>query len=231
MLTDAKVAPSSWISIVTAIFNNLSGIGIINIFATYIFETILKKGAVAKLTAKQDVYFIGGATLLGSVLSYYSIAIFSRRAIFIGGHFFMAVLHFATGYWVHKKQAELVLLSMCTLIIVYQATQGSILLIYIAEISTSDAILGICVFTTMVCTTIQSMTSTMLMSGTLGIDGLFFSLGAIQVVAFFFFTFFLKETQGLSASDKKKLYVPEELLEAEKRQAENADAEKKSDNN
>ena len=52
VLTDAKVATGSWISIITAIFNNLSGIGIINIFATYIFESILKKGAVAKLTAK-----------------------------------------------------------------------------------------------------------------------------------------------------------------------------------
>ena len=108
--------------LIVSLFNNLSGIGIINIYATYIFETILKRGAVSKLTAKQDTYFIGGATLLGAMLSYYSIAIFSRRAIFIGGHFMMGALLMLTGYFIQQKQAELVLLTLSCHIIIYQAT-------------------------------------------------------------------------------------------------------------
>lgn len=89
--------------IAVALFNNFSGISIINIYATYIFESILKQGVISKLSARQDTYFIGGATLLGSTLSYYSIAIFSRRAIFIGGHFYMGVLLFLTGYFISIK--------------------------------------------------------------------------------------------------------------------------------
>jgi len=105
--------------LILSIFNNFCGIGIINIYATFIFETILKNGAISKLTAKQDTYFIGGATLIGSILSYYSIAIFSRRAIFIGGHFFMGALLVMSGYFISIKQAELVLLSLCCHIIIY----------------------------------------------------------------------------------------------------------------
>mgnify|MGYP000654553348 CR=1 FL=1 len=57
----------------------------------------------------------------------------------------------------------------------------------------------------------------MLMNGALGIDGMFFALGGIQVVALFFFLIFLKETQGLSAVDKKKLYMPDDLKAAEEK--------------
>ena len=49
----------------------------------------------------------------------------------------------------------------------------------------------------MILTTVQSMTSTALMNGILGVDGLFFVLGVIQIIGLFVFLFSLKETQGL----------------------------------
>ena len=69
--------------------------------------------------------------------------------------------------------------------------------------------MGLCLFMMMFCTTIQSMSSTYLMNALLGVDGMFFALGFVQVLAFFFFLIAMKETQGLSASEKKKLYLPE----------------------
>ena len=132
--------------IAVAIFNNLAGIGIINIFATQIFDTILRRGAHSKLSAKQDTYFIGGAAFLGSILSYIVISTFSRRTIFIGCHFFMGALLMLTGYFIRIMQVELVLLTICSHIVVYQATQGAIMFIYIAEVATNDGILGLCVF-------------------------------------------------------------------------------------
>lgn len=99
-LTDPSMSGSSWVCIAVSIFNCLCGIGIINIYATQIFNNILANGSHSRLSAKEDTYFIGGAAFLGSILSYYSIAIFSRRTIFIGGHFMMAALLTLTGYFI-----------------------------------------------------------------------------------------------------------------------------------
>jgi hypothetical protein len=216
-LTDERTSGSSWMCIAVAIFNNLGGVGIVNIFATQIFDTVLSRGASSKLSAKQDTYFIGGAAFVGAILSYYSIAIFSRRTIFIGGHFFMAALLTLTGYFIRINEVELVLLTICSHIIVYQATQGAVMFIYIAEIANHDGILGLCVFVQMVFATLQSMSTTALMSGALGVDGLFFVLGVVQVIALVCFSVFMKETQGLKPAEKKQLYTPAHLRAAEKK--------------
>lgn len=99
-LTDPNQRASTWISVIIGIFNIFSGIGIINIYVTAIFESILKKGAVARLTAKEDAYFMGLAGVTGAFLSYYSVAIFTRRALFIGGHFFMGALQLMCGFFI-----------------------------------------------------------------------------------------------------------------------------------
>ena len=73
------------------------------------------------------------------------------------------------------------------------------MIIYIAEVARSDSVLGICLFTNMLSTTIQSLTSTFIMNSSLGIHGLFYTLSGIQLVAFIFFLTFMMETQGLCA--------------------------------
>lgn len=64
-------------------------------------------------------------------------------------------------------------------IIIYQATVGSVLFVYIAEIVTSDATMGLVVFTLMFLLTIQSCTTTLLINSPLGIDGISYALGAL----------------------------------------------------
>ena len=157
------------------------------------------KGKNVRLTSKQDSYFVGFASLLGAILSYYSVAIFSRRSIFIGGHFFMGVLMIMSGYYIHINQPELVLLSFCTFVVVYQASQGSCLWIYVAEIVVNEVAMGLALFTLMLAMTIQSMFSTYMINMKWGLDVLFYSLGLIQLIPFFYFLIFMKETQGLSA--------------------------------
>jgi len=103
-LTDANLRGSTWMAIFVSVFNILSGISIVTVYAIIIFEKLLnQKGSAARLTSKQDSYFVGFASLMGAILSYYSVAIFSRRAIFIGGHFFMGVLLVMSGYYIHIK--------------------------------------------------------------------------------------------------------------------------------
>ena len=60
------------------------------------------------------------------------------------------------------------------------------------------------------------------MNGLLGVDGLFFVLGLIQIVAVILLSIFMKETQGLTPSEKKVLFTPVHLRANESKQAEKA---------
>ena len=72
-LTSPNQRNASWLSVFLAAFNNLSGIGIISIYATSIFESILSNHKdKSRMTAKEDAYFLGLAGLIGAILSFYS---------------------------------------------------------------------------------------------------------------------------------------------------------------
>lgn len=210
-LTDPNLRGSTWMAIWVSVFNILSGVSIVTVYAIIIFEKLLNggqfKGKAARLTSKQDSYFVGFASLTGAILSYYSIAIFSRRAIFIGGHFFMGVLLVMSGYYIHINQPELVLLTFCSFVVIYQASQGSCMFIYVAEIVVNEVAMGLSLFSLMLTMTIQSMFSTCLINSKMGLDVLFYILGLLQLVPFLYFALCLKETQGLSTQQKKKLYI------------------------
>ena len=141
-------------AILIAIFNNMSGIGIVSIYAISIFDNIAKQGGASHFSALQDSYFVSLSGVIGAMLSYYTVALFSRRAIFIGGHFLMAVCLFAAAFFIQKKQADLVLLFTCSFIIIFQATQGTVIFIYIAEIVASEVAMGLALFTLMICLTL-----------------------------------------------------------------------------
>ena len=91
--------------------------------------------------------------------------------------------------------------------VVYQASQGSCLFIYVAEIVVNEVAMGLSLFSLMLTMTIQSMFSTCLINAKMGLDVLFYILGLFQLVPFLYFALCLKETQGLSTQQKKKLYL------------------------
>ena len=51
------------------------------------------------------------------------------------------------------------------------------------------------------------MFTTCLLNSKLGVNGMFFVLGIVQAFAFGILYAFMRETQGLSASEKKNLYA------------------------
>lgn len=140
---------AAWMCWVIAVFNNMSGIGIINIFSTAIFENIKLKGAQSALTVKQENYLIGLSGLVGAILSFWSCTLFTRRTVFIGGHALMSFLLFMVAYFIDIKYSDGVLMSLCVFIIVYQASQGTAFWIYVPEVVSSDSVMGICLFTQM----------------------------------------------------------------------------------
>lgn len=91
---------------------------------------------------------------------------------------------------------------------------------YIAEICESDSVMGICLFILMFGLTVQSLFTTVLLNSKIGVAGMFIVLGLVQCFAFSMLFMFMKETSGLTASEKKKLYVqgstPKPLLKEDK---------------
>lgn len=66
----------------------------------------------------------------------------------------MGVLLIMSGYYIHIDQPELVLLTFCTFVAIYQASQGSCLYIYLAEIVVNEVAMGLALFTLMLMMTI-----------------------------------------------------------------------------
>ena len=195
---------STWMGIWVAFFNICSGVCFITVYAIIIFEKLLKTDSTnlslkpMHLTSKQDSYFVGFASLFGAMASYYSIALFSRRTIFVGGHLLMGALLVVSGFYIRANQPELVLLSFCSFVVVYQATQGSCLYIYVGEIVANEQAMGLALLTMMVTMTVQSLVSTYLINGSLGLDLIFYFLGLFQLIPVVYFGLFMHETKGLT---------------------------------
>lgn len=89
----------------------------------------------------------------------------------------MGVLLCISGYYIHVNQPELVLLSFCSFVVIYQATQGSCMYIYVAEIVVNEVAMGLSLLCMMLTMTVQSLFSTYLINGKLGLDVVFYGLG------------------------------------------------------
>jgi hypothetical protein len=56
--------------------------------------------------------------------------------------------------------------------------------------------------------TLQSMTTQMILSGSMGVTGLFMMLGFIQIIGVIILAITVKETSHLSPQEKKEVYWP-----------------------
>lgn len=102
----------------------------------------------------------------------------------------------------------MVLASIVIFIVVFQCTQGSGFWIYVSEIISSDSVMGVCLFIQMLCMTLQSMTTQLILSSGMGVTGLFMMLGFIQVIGVIILAVTIKETSHLSPQQKKEVYWP-----------------------
>lgn len=189
----------------------MSGICLVNGFVILIFDKLnglnQSHGKMIRYTSKQDSYIVGFANIFGAIASYYTIKIFSRRMIFIGGHFIMGCVLVISGYFYYMNQPEFVLFGFCTFAAVYQSTQGSCLFIYVAEIVVNEIAMGLALFSLMIAMTMQSMLSTYMINYKYGLDVILYILGAFQMVPAIYFYLYMRDTQGLTTEQKKKLYM------------------------
>ena len=209
-VADPEYRRATLVGCSVALFNTMSGINILTGFSKQIFEAIAERGAVSNLSPTEQNYFVGVSSFVGASLSVVSVAAFTRRTCFIGGHIIMGVMLAGVSFFIDQAEPNYALACMCLFIIALQMSNGTLIWIYCSEICT-DAALGLCVFILMGMLVLQSLTSLSIMNSSIGVDGLFYGLGAFQAVAALSMFFTLKETKGISFEQKINLYKPNSL--------------------
>ena len=116
----------------------------------------------------------------------------------IGGHFIMAVAHFAVGYFNDVGNNNGVLICIMTFLFVYQNTSGPIAWMYAAE-TTADVAMGtillILWFTVFI---LEIICPKLMEPSSLGPSAVFYMFSGISVVATLYCCVFIKETFGMT---------------------------------
>ena len=106
-------------SILLAFFNSTGGIASMLMFSQLIFTNIHKIAHISRYTLMQEINYTSLTSIIGAVLSYYSISYFSRKFVFGGGHLIMSILLFLSGYMIMAKQEDVVLIMICVFMVIF----------------------------------------------------------------------------------------------------------------
>jgi hypothetical protein len=85
---------------------------------------------------------------------------------------------------------------------------------YAAEVAV-DTALGLCILALFLSLLEKAITMEFMVHSAMGPQGMFFLLGGITLAGAVFVWIYIKETKGLSDKEKKQLYTPKDLLEAD----------------
>lgn len=184
-------------SVFVAVAGVMAGCNIIFIYAKQIYDKIQASGeSTSGLTTAQDTYVIGSMGLVGAILSNWTVKFFSRRSLFIVFHGLMGVFLALVAVSVQIQNDLLVLINMSVCVVLYQASNGSGLWVYCAEIGNSVSmgivllfLMGLTLAQSLVCNTIVNL---------IKVEGLFYVFAGFQAITCLLFSVWMKETKGLS---------------------------------
>jgi len=168
------------------------------------------------LTPRTGVYITGLVYMFSSIgACYYTVRKFGRRTLLIWGHILIVILHAFIGIFNNRGNNAGVLAMVLIFIFVYQNTSGPVTWVYAAE-TTTDAGLGIGLFTLWITVFILTLISPMLMGrNSLGASNVFFIYSILSLLGAIYSYFIIKETQGLTDKEKKNLFTPSRYLNSE----------------
>ena len=117
-----------------AFFNQVSGINAINYYAPRIFELIFGQGSeMASLVGTMGV---GTVNLLFTILAFFVIDKFGRRAMIIGGSALMILMHALVAWQLSRAQpnAALAVCGILGFIAFFACSSGAVIWVYISEV-------------------------------------------------------------------------------------------------
>ena len=88
---------ATWTNVGYIIFHELTGVNVIAIYSTLIFEKMDKSGG--QFTPRQGTYLVGILNFLSCYIGVLTVRYFGRRTLCIFGHLFIALVHGLVGYF------------------------------------------------------------------------------------------------------------------------------------
>ena len=162
------------------IFHELTGVNVIVIYSTLLFQKMDKSGG--RLTPRQGTYLVGIIGLISTWIGILSVKTFGRKTLCLLGHLAIAVVHGLVAYFDIIGSDAGVLSSIIVFMFIYQNTTGPVAWLYAIE-TTIDAAFGICVFVLWLTSFTLSLICPILMSDEyLGPSNVFFIFSGLSVL-------------------------------------------------
>ena len=190
-----------------------TGVNVFNIYSNRlvtIINSTLPFDKQVKANFATQIYGVFG--FFNSCISFKTNNLFNRKTILLVGQFTMGttLLFFALSIKLQEGAISICLMLLFNFFMM--TTIGAVHWIYISEILT-DVQFGF-ISTCHYCNGIEVSLISEWMFNKLRPDGTFVYYGCITLVGFFLIQHFLKETKGLTDTDKKMLYWPEKYKQA-----------------
>ena len=156
---------------------------------------------------------MGLANAVASCLPVLYAGILGRRTIFVVGHFAMVVALFLCGLSILNEWHLTSFVMILVFIFCYQLSTGSFAWVYIPEICV-DSATGFASSGQMISVTIISFTFEFMINSELKVYGSIWFFAVITFIGFIFCLLVVRETRGLTDFEKKSLYTPKSILDA-----------------
>ena len=140
-----------------------------------------------------------------------------RRPLFIIGSLFMGLTLFICGLGALNSWNMTAFLMILAFVVSFSTTHGPICWLYVPEVCVGAAT-GLAIASQFINLTIIAFAFEFMINSSLQVYGTIWYFSGFNLLGFFFFYFFVKETRGLTDLQKKTLYSPVSAVEVEMNQ-------------
>ena len=96
-LCNPRYRRATWVSIGYIFFHEVSGINVIMLYSTTIFQNLQDAGG--SISPRTGTFYCGIMNMLGNLTALWTIQTFGRKTLLIAGHVGFAISHFLVGYF------------------------------------------------------------------------------------------------------------------------------------
>ena len=166
------------------------------------------------LTPLQGTYVVGFVNGISASLAIFVISVAGRRPILIIGELFMTLFLFLCGLSLYHQWNVTAFVMINLLITSFHWSQGSVALLYFAEVCV-DAASGFAISAQFLLLVLISLTFDFMIKSPLKIYGSIWIFSGLSLFGALFCFIWLRETKGLTDVEKKMLYTPKSVIAAE----------------
>lgn len=200
---------------VICIYHELSGINVVLAYSSTIIGNISKD-----INAKVSSAVIGFMNFFAAFISIWVLRLATHKTIMLIGHFFIGLTHLGVVVSVIYSWNYYAVLFMVLFLFAYELSTGPIAFIHCTEVA-SDVGLGISLLALNLTIVVLNLVSDPLMADkNFGVVGVFGTMGALSFTGTLFIWLYMRGTEGLTDIEKKTLYMPAEIRDRKRQEAE-----------